>query len=86
MTNYEKIMQEMNPETLANLRVKQIIVNNAEPFYVTSSGQLYAFNDLRSAVIAEYNWLISNIPEENKRDAEPTTPEIHEDEDRNKDE
>lgn len=78
MTNYEKIMQEMTPETLANLRVKQIIVNQSEPFYVTSAGQLYTFDNLRGAVIAEYNWLISNTPEENKNDAEATTPEIHE--------
>ncbi len=46
MTNFEKIMQEMNPETMANLRVKQIIVNNSEPFYVTSTGQLYTFDKL----------------------------------------
>lgn len=79
MTNYQKIMQEMNPETMANLRVKQIIVNNSEPFYVTSTGQLYSFDNLRSAVIAEYNWLISNIPEANKIDTEGTTAESEDD-------
>lgn len=83
MTNFEKIMQEMNPETMANLRVKQIIVNNSEPFYVTSTGQLYTFDNLRGAVIAEYNWLISNTPEENKNDAEAITPESREDKDCN---
>lgn len=79
MTNFEKIMQEMNPETMANLRVKQIIVNNSEPFYVTSTGQLYSFDNLRSAVIAEYNWLISNIPEANKIDTEETNAESEDD-------
>ena len=79
MTNFEKIMQEMNPETMANLRVKQIIVNNSEPFYVTSTGQLYTFDNLRGAVIAEYNWLISNIPEKNKNNTEETIAESEDD-------
>ena len=79
MTNFEKIMQEMNPETMANLRVKQIIVNNSEPFYVTSAGQLYTFDNLRGAVIAEYNWLISNIPETNKNNTEETIAESEDD-------
>lgn len=79
MTNFEKIMQEMNPETMANLRVKQIIVNNSEPFYVTSTGQLYTFDNLRGAVIAEYNWLISNIPETNKNNTEETIAESEDD-------
>lgn len=79
MTNFEKIMQEMNPETMANLRVKQIIVNNLEPFYVTSTGQLYTFDNLRGAVIAEYNWLISNIPEVNKNNTEETIAESEDD-------
>ena len=79
MTNFEKIVQEMNPETMANLRVKQIIVNNSEPFYVTSTGQLYTFDNLRGAVIAEYNWLISNIPETNKNNTEETIAESEDD-------
>ena len=79
MTNFEKIMQEMNPETMANLRVKQIIVNNSEPFYVTSTGQLYTFDNLRGAVIAEYNWLISTITETNKNNTEETIAESEDD-------
>lgn len=80
MTNFEKIMQSMTPETMANERVKLVLVNQGEPFYMTSRGQLYNFNNLQGAVIDEYNFLISAIPEtpntkeEPKEDKDKETP------------
>ena len=49
MKNYDKIMEEMTPEQLATQRVKLVILNQSEPFYMTSRGQLYPFNNLNSA-------------------------------------
>lgn len=62
MKNYDKIMEEMTPEQLATQRVKLVIVNQSEPFYMTSRGQLYPFNNLNSAIVDEFNYLISDIP------------------------
>lgn len=62
MKNYDKIMEEMTPEQLATQRVKLVILNQSEPFYMTSRGQLYPFNNLNSAIIDEFNYLISDIP------------------------
>ena len=64
MTNFEKIMQSMTPETMANERVKMVLINQGQPFYMTSRGQLYNFNNLQGAVIDEYNFLISAVSEE----------------------
>ena len=62
MKNYDKIMEEMTPEIMANQRVKMVIVNQSEPFYMTSRGQLYSINNLHSAVVDEFNYLITDIP------------------------
>lgn len=59
MTNYELIMKEMTPEKLTQMNVKPVILNNSEPFYLTSVGQLFPFtrNGLQDAVNFEYRWL-----------------------------
>ena len=66
MTNYRRIMSQMTPEKMANANVKVVIVNNSQPFYVTSSGQLFNFDDFDSAVKYEYDWLNTVIPCTNK--------------------
>lgn len=66
MTNYRRIMSQMTPEKMANANVKVVIVNNSQPFYITSSGQLFNFDDFDSAVKYEYDWLNTVIPCTNK--------------------
>lgn len=56
---YQVLMSRMNPEQLANLGVQLIQVNGAELFWMTSVGQLYAFNNKQAALEAEYAWLMS---------------------------
>jgi hypothetical protein len=58
-TVFHVMMAKMTMGDLANLGVKLISVNNSELFWVTSIGQLYAFNDRNSALEAEYKWLNS---------------------------
>lgn len=70
MTNYEKILKEMNAEKMANDRVKMVLINRGEPFYMTSRGQLYTFNNLREAVIDEYDWLIKETSEPLSKETE----------------
>ena len=56
---YQVLMARMNPEQLATLGVQLIQVNGAELFWMTSVGQLYAFNNKQAALEAEYAWLMS---------------------------
>ena len=58
-TVYEVCMANMTPQTLANLGVKLISVNGSDLFWVTSTGQLYAFNAHKMAIEAELAWLLS---------------------------
>ena len=60
MTNYEKIMQDMTPERLAEINVKLVTVNNTNLFYMTSSGQLFNTSQFDDAVRYEYDWLMYN--------------------------
>ena len=56
-TNYDECLHSMSLERMALLNVRLIIVNNSEPFYVTSTGQLFNFKDLNSAITYETEWL-----------------------------
>ena len=58
-TVYEAKMRRMTPQELASMGVQLISVNNSELFWVTSVGQLYAFNNKQGALEAEYAWLMS---------------------------
>ena len=58
-TTYESIIASMNPHRLADLGVKLVVVNSSELFWVTSTGQLYAFGDRQAALSAELSWLLS---------------------------
>ena len=58
-TVYAVKMARMTPQELASLGVQLISVNNSELFWVTSIGQLYAFNNKQAALEAEYAWLMS---------------------------
>ena len=61
MTNYSKLLADMTPEKLAQLNVHMIIVNQSQPFYMTSTGQLFDFNHLADAVKYEYTWLTKEL-------------------------
>ena len=63
MTNYEKLMSEMTLGKMAVEGVKLILVNNREPFYVTSTGQLVPYDKFEQAVQMEYQWLSAEAPE-----------------------
>ena len=41
MTKYEEIMKSMTPETMAQLNVRLVTINNSSLVYLTSSGQLF---------------------------------------------
>ena len=60
MTVYEKTIKEMTPEKFAVVSVKPAVLNGTEMFYVTSSGQLFPFNQegLQSAVNYQYQLLM----------------------------
>ena len=65
MKNYDKIMNEMTPERLAEVNVKLVTVNSTNLFYMTSSGQLFPTSQFPQAVAYEYNWLMTDPnPEE----------------------
>lgn len=56
---YQVLMARMTPEQLATLGVQLVQVNSTELFWMTSVGQLYAFNNKQAALEAEYKWLMS---------------------------
>lgn len=64
MTNYEKLMSEMTPEKFANIALKPTLINNSEMCYMTSTGQLFPFANVKEALQFEYNWLNMEIPEQ----------------------
>ena len=43
MTLYDSFIKNLNYEDFAKMLVKVCIINNSEPYYVTTSGQLYPF-------------------------------------------
>lgn len=65
MTIYEKVVDTMTPEKLARILVKAVVINNTEMYYMTSTGQLFPFNDLDSAIKYEYDHLMTQLEEEN---------------------
>lgn len=66
MKNYDKIMNGMTPEIMAELGVKLVSVNNRDLYYMTSSGQLFYTSDYQSAVQHEFNWLMVDQDQDNK--------------------
>lgn len=61
MTNYEHIISQMTPENFANYSLKLVLVND-QPFYMTSSGQLYPTTKYEDALRHEYSILTTVIP------------------------
>lgn len=64
ITNYDAMMKEMTIEKLAMKNVQLVIVNGQEPFYVTTTGQLFNFNDRKSAVEFEMRYLSMEVPQQ----------------------
>lgn len=62
MTNYEHIISQMTPENFASYSLKLVLVNN-QPFYMTSSGQLYPTTKYEDALRHEYSILTTVIPD-----------------------
>lgn len=59
-TVYQVLMARMTPQQFATMGVQLVQVNSSELFWMTSIGQLYAFNAKQQALEAEYAWLMSN--------------------------
>lgn len=62
-TNYDAMMKEMTIEKLAIKNVQLVIVNGQEPFYVTTTGQLFNFNDRKAAIEFEMRYLSMEVPQ-----------------------
>ena len=68
MTIYDRLMEQMTVETLAELGVKLVSINNNKLYYMTSSGQLFNYDNYIDALNHEYSWLqreVSTTCEEN---------------------
>ena len=72
ITNYDAMMKEMTIEKLAIKNVQLVIVNGQEPFYVTTTGQLFNFNDRKSAIEFEMRYLSMEVPHQQTAPEEPT--------------
>lgn len=70
MTLYEKTIKEMTTEKFALLNVKPAVLNGAEMFYVTTSGQLFPFTQegLQNAVNFQYQILNKEMTEDADED------------------
>ena len=64
ITNYDAMMKEMTIEKLAIKNVQLVIVNGQEPFYVTTTGQLFNFNDRKAAIEFEIRYLSMEVPQQ----------------------
>lgn len=78
MTNYEQILNSMTAEQFAQIMTKPVIVNNSDIFYMTSTGQLFPFNQqgLSDAVNFEYHFLMQQVPENTAPTENITAPEV----------
>lgn len=72
MTLYEKTIKEMTIEKFALLNVKPAVLNGAEMFYVTTSGQLFPFTQegLQNAVNFQYQILNNEMTEHINEDVD----------------
>ena len=75
ITNYDAMMKEMTIEKLAIKNVQLVIVNGQEPFYVTTTGQLFNFNDRKAAVEFEMRYLSMEVPQQQTATTEETATE-----------
>lgn len=41
MTRFDEVIKNITVKEFANLNVRLVILNSSEPFYLTSTGQLY---------------------------------------------
>lgn len=64
MTNYEKIMAEMTPEKFAQISLKPTLINNSEMCYMTSTGQLFPFSNVRDALEYEFRYLTMEVSQQ----------------------
>ena len=75
ITNYDAMMKEMTIEKLAMKNVQLVIVNGQEPFYVTTTGQLFNFNDRKAAIEFEMRYLSMEVPKQTATTGEPAPEE-----------
>ena len=75
ITNYDAMMKEMTIEKLAIKNVQLVIVNGQEPFYVTTTGQLFNFNDRKAAIEFEMRYLSMAVPQQQNATTEETATE-----------
>lgn len=75
ITNYDAMMKEMTIEKLAIKNVQLVIVNGQEPFYVTTTGQLFNFNDRKAAIEFEMRYLSMEVPQQQTATTEETATE-----------
>lgn len=75
ITNYDAMMKEMTIEKLAMKNVQLVIVNGQEPFYVTTTGQLFNFNDRKAAIEFEMRYLSMEVPQQQTATTEETATE-----------
>ena len=75
ITNYDAMMKEMTIEKLAIKNVQLVIVNGQEPFYVTTTGQLFNFNDRKAAIEFEIRYLSMAVPQQQTATTEETARE-----------
>lgn len=77
MNNFEAMVKAMTIERAAVDMVKLVLINNREPYYVTTTGQLFPYDKFEEAVKMQYAFLSSDAPAE-----EATQGEVNE-EDKN---
>lgn len=67
MNVFEKMKTEMTPECLASMLVKPAVVNGTDMYYMTTSGQLFSFDNqgFQKAVDYQYQILMREVPEDN---------------------
>lgn len=75
ITNYDAMMKDMTIEKLAIKNVQLVIVNGQEPFYVTTTGQLFNFNDRKAAIEFEMRYLSMDAPQQQQAVVEEATSE-----------
>lgn len=73
MTVFENLMKNMTPETMAELGTKLVNVDNRQLYYLTSSGQMFAYTRYNEALNHEYRWLMQQMP---GTETKPNTEEV----------
>lgn len=60
MTNFEKLLNAMTIETFMDMSIRLVVVNQSKLCWLTSSNQLFDYDNYNAAFNHELHWLMTD--------------------------